>query len=91
MHDAHSRRHLRCLSEQDLEATRHAELEVRPVSLADAVECQAARPRQVRTERALAAFILVGLAALIAIAGLQWAAGLTDDVRAARAACEVRR
>jgi len=85
-------RHLRCLSEQDLSTARHAEVDDLPgVGLTDTLERASKDPAPVMNGRALAGFIFLGLALILALATFQWATGLTDDIRAARESCEVRR
>lgn len=76
----------------DLSIAHHAEVDRerdRRLGLVSTIERTTEQPRSVLTGRTFGAFVLLMLAALVAVAALQWATGITDDIRAARRACEV--
>lgn len=74
---------LRLLDEQDLD--RSPDIEVEPPRLADTIERQAGAYQLALTPRGYTIAVVAACVVLVGLATMQWATGLTDDVRAARA------
>lgn len=77
----------RLLEEQDLD--RSPDIEVQPPALADTIERQAGDYKLALTPRGYTIVVVAACVVLVGLAAMQWAFGLTDDVREARNASAV--
>jgi hypothetical protein len=73
---------LRLLEEQDLD--RNPDIEVEPPRLTDTIERQAGAYKLALTPRGYTIAVVAACVVLVGLATMQWATGLTDDVRASR-------